>query len=117
MVLLDGAHLTLDQLLSIADERTEVAVAPEARQRVVAARRVVDAKAEGDAAVYGVNTGFGSFAETRIAREDLERLQVNLLRSHAAGVDTPLPVRAVRASMALRANVLAKGYSGIRPET
>ncbi len=116
MILLDGAHLTLDQLLSIADERTEVAVAPEARARVVAARRVVDEKVEGDAAVYGVNTGFGSFAETRIAREDLDRLQVNLLRSHAAGVDAPLPVRAVRASMALRANVLAKGYSGIRPE-
>jgi len=117
MVLLDGAHLTLDQLLSIADERTEVAVAPEARARVIAARHVVDEKAAGDAAVYGVNTGFGSFAETRIARADLERLQVNLVRSHAAGVDAPLPVRAVRASMALRANVLAKGYSGIRTET
>jgi histidine ammonia-lyase len=117
MIPLDGAHLTLDQLLTISDERTEISITPEARARVVAARRVVDEKAEGDAAVYGVNTGFGSFAETRIAREDLDRLQVNLLRSHAAGVDTPLPVRAVRASMALRANVLAKGYSGIRPET
>ena len=78
---------------------------------------MVDARADGDAAVYGVNTGFGSFAETRIDRHDLAALQVNLLRSHAAGVDEPLPVRAVRASMALRANVLAKGFSGIRLET
>lgn len=117
MILLDGDHLTLDQLISIADDGAEVAIAPAARVRVIAARRIVDDKADGDAAVYGINTGFGSFAETRIARADLERLQVNLLRSHAAGVDTPLPVRAVRASMALRANVLAKGYSGIRLET
>ena len=67
--------------------------------------------------VYGVNTGFGNFAETRIDKADLAALQLNLLRSHAAGVDEPLPVRAVRASMALRANVLAKGYSGIRVDT
>ena len=78
---------------------------------------MVDAAAAGDAAVYGVNTGFGNFAETRIDKADLAALQVNLLRSHAAGVDAPLPVRAVRASMALRANVLAKGFSGIRVET
>jgi histidine ammonia-lyase len=67
--------------------------------------------------VYGVNTGFGNFAETRINKTDLAALQLNLLRSHAAGVGEPLPVRAVRASMALRANVLAKGFSGIRVET
>jgi histidine ammonia-lyase len=67
--------------------------------------------------VYGINTGFGNFAETRIAKSDLTALQVNLVRSHAAGVDQPLPPRAVRAMMALRANVLAKGYSGIRPST
>ena len=64
-----------------------------------------------------INTGFGSFAETRIDRHDLAVLQVNLLRSHAAGVGEPLPVRTVRASMALRANVLAKGFSGIRLDT
>ena len=117
MILLDGAHLSLADLLAIADDRVEVALAPDARVRVVAARAVVDAKAGGDEAVYGVNTGFGNFAETRIDTADLAALQLNLLRSHAAGVDTPLPVRAVRASMALRANVLAKGYSGIRVET
>jgi histidine ammonia-lyase len=114
---LNGDTLTLDQLIAIADEHEPVELAPAARTRVIAARAVVDARAHGDAAVYGINTGFGSFAETRIARDDLAALQVNLVRSHAAGVDAPLPVRSVRASMALRANVLAKGFSGIRPET
>ena len=70
--------------------------------------------AAGDAPVYGINTGFGALAETRIPRGDLRTLQLNLLRSHAAGVGDPLPAAAVRATMALRANVLAKGYSGIR---
>ena len=114
---LNGDTLTLEELLAISDDRAKVSLAPAARARVGAARAVVDGRASGDAPVYGVNTGFGSFAETRINREDLAALQVNLLRSHAAGVDVPLPVRAVRASMALRANVLAKGYSGIRVET
>ena len=95
----------------------EVGIAPAACARVNAARAVVDARAAGDAPVYGVNTGFGSFAETRIERDALAALQVNLVRSHSAGVCEPLPVRAVRAAMALRANVLAKGFSGIRLET
>ena len=117
MIELNGDTLTLEQLVAIADDYEEVSLAASARRRVEAARAVVDRRAAGDAPVYGVNTGFGSFAETRIERSDLAALQVNLVRSHAAGVAEPLPVRAVRASMALRANVLAKGFSGIRPET
>jgi histidine ammonia-lyase len=116
-VVLDGEGLSLEALVQIADTDVEVAVAPAARARVATARAIVDRKAEGDVPVYGINTGFGSFAETRIDRDDLAQLQINLLRSHAAGVDAPLPVRAVRATMALRANVLAKGFSGIRIET
>ena len=69
--------------------------------------------ARGDQPVYGINTGFGNFAEVRIPSDSLAELQVNLLRSHAAGVGDPLPVPVVRATMALRANVLAKGFSGI----
>jgi histidine ammonia-lyase len=103
--------------LAIADEAADVALAPEARARVATSRAVGAAKAEGNDAVYGVNTGFGNFAETRIDKHDLAALQLNLLRSHAAGVDAPLPVRTVRAAMALRANVLAKGFSGVRVET
>src|SRR5687767_107922 len=117
MILLNGSNLSLKDLLAIADDGAEVALAPDARTRVTAARAVVDSKAAGAEAVYGVNTGFGNFAETRIDQRDLAALQLNLLRSHAAGVDAPLPVRTVRAAMALRANVLAKGFSGIRVET
>jgi histidine ammonia-lyase len=117
MIELTGNDLSLEQLVAIADDGVEIALADGARARVAAARAVVDRHAAAETPTYGVNTGFGSFAETTIARDDLERLQVNLLRSHAAGVGDPLPVRAVRASMALRANVLAKGFSGIRVET
>jgi histidine ammonia-lyase len=114
---LDGSSLTLEQLAHIADGDAEVRLAASAAARVRASRAVVDRMASGEAAVYGINTGFGSLAEVRIAREALSDLQVNLLRSHASGVGDALPVRAVRAATALRANVLAKGYSGARVET
>ena len=117
MIRLDGSSLTLEQLVAIADGYETVALHPDAAHRVDRARAVVDRKAQGDEPVYGINTGFGALAETRVSRDALGQLQVNLLRSHAAGVGDPLPVRAVRASMALRANVLAKGFSGIRRET
>ena len=117
MLVLDGNSLTLEHLIEISDGGAPVALAIEAAVRVDASRAVVQRKADGDAPVYGINTGFGALAETAIPRESLAALQLNLLRSHAAGVGEPLPVRAVRASMALRANVLAKGFSGIRRET
>ncbi len=117
MILLDGSSLSLSQIVDVADRGAPVGLAPDAIARVRASRAVVDAKARGDAPVYGINTGFGSFAEVKIAPDALEALQLNLLRSHAAGVGDPLPPRAVRAAMLLRANVLAKGYSGIRLET
>ena len=117
MVHLDGSSLTFAQLVAIADGGEETALAAAARPRIERARAVVDERAGRDEPVYGVNTGFGALADTRIARDALDQLQVNLLRSHAAGVGEPLPVRVVRASMALRANVLAKGFSGIRVET
>jgi len=117
MILLDGASLTLPELEAIADEYAPVSLDPAAARGVDAARAVVDRYAQGDAPVYGINTGFGSLAEVKIAKDALGGLQRNLLRSHAAGVDAPLAERAVRAMMALRANVLAKGYSGIRRST
>jgi histidine ammonia-lyase len=117
MVVLDGASLTIEQLLAIADRAEAVALGDAARARVRASREVVERRARGDEPAYGINTGFGSFAEVKIAPDALETLQLNLLRSHAAGVGDPLPVRTVRAIMALRANVLAKGFSGISVET
>jgi histidine ammonia-lyase len=117
MIQLDGSSLTIEQLLRIADEHEPVALAPDARARVLASRAVVERRARSDEPAYGINTGFGSFADVKIAADALEALQLNLLRSHAAGVGHPLPARTVRATMALRANVLAKGFSGIRVET
>jgi histidine ammonia-lyase len=117
MILLDGSSLTIEQLLAIADDREPIALSDGARRRVRAARDVVERRARSDEPAYGINTGFGSFADVKIAPDALEALQLNLLRSHAAGVGEPLPARVVRATMALRANVLAKGYSGISVET
>ena len=117
MIELDGASLTIDQLLTIAVDGEPVALTPAARARVAASRAVVERRARGDEPAYGINTGFGSFADVKIAPDALEALQLNLLRSHAAGVGKPLPRRAVRATMALRANVLAKGFSGISVDT
>jgi histidine ammonia-lyase len=116
-IVLDGSSLTLKQIVDIADGHEQVSLSAEAAERVRAARAVVDGMAASDEPVYGVNTGFGSLAEVRIAKGALSELQVNLLRSHASGVGEPLPVRAVRAATALRANVLAKGFSGSRLET
>lgn len=116
MIFLDGQSLTLAQLAAISDGAM-VGLQADAAARVDTARVVVDRKALGNEAVYGINTGFGALAETAIPRDALGALQLNLLRSHAAGVGEPLPRRAVRASIALRANVLAKGFSGIRRST
>jgi histidine ammonia-lyase len=117
MVLLDGSTLTLDALERIARQREPVGIAPDAAARVRASRAVIDDHLARGTPVYGVNTGFGALADVAIPADQLAALQLNLLRSHAAGLGDPLPVGAVRALMALRANVLAKGFSGIRPET
>src|SRR5262249_5690417 len=117
MILLDGSSLTIEQLVAIADDGEGIALSDAARARVQASRGVVERRARSAEPAYGINTGFGSFAEVTIAPDALEALQLTLLRSHAAGVGEPLPARAVRATMALRANVLAKGFSGISVRT
>jgi len=116
-VLLDGDTLKLDEVASIALGRVRVELAPSARERVRASRRLVEARAGEDRPHYGINTGFGTLAEVRVPRQDLERLQRNLVLSHAAGVGEPLPLQEARALLLLRANVLAKGLSGVREET
>ena len=115
-VTVDGRSLSLDAVRAVALDRAQVVVHPEARARMVRSRAVVDEKAQGSTPVYGVNTGFGLLADKKIPQDQLEQLQVNLLRSHAAGVGKPLPEPMVRAIMVLRANVLATGHAGTRPE-
>src|SRR5262245_19610336 len=117
--LLLGRNITLAELEQAARHRRRVALCPDARERVAASRRAIDAiAAAGDSApaVYGVNTGFGALAETRIHEGDVRALQRNLVRSHACGVGPDLGEAEVRAMMVLRAQVIALGFSGVRVE-
>ena len=116
LITLNGNDLSLEALASIADG-AEVALGSGAVRAIRASREVVDRAVSRGDVVYGVNTGFGNFADVRIGPADLESLQRNLVRSHAAGVGPNLSVRETRALMVLRANVLAKGFSGARLET
>jgi histidine ammonia-lyase len=114
-VVIDGNSLTIDDVFAVASGAT-VALSPTAATRMRASRGIVDALVERNEVAYGVTTGFGKLSEIAIPRDRLAELQVNLVRSHAAGVGPRLPDREVRALMLLRANVLAKGFSGARPE-
>lgn len=114
---LDGGRLDLQGLEDVARSRRPVALAPSAREAVRASRRVIDDAVDEGAVVYGVTTGFGNFADVLIPRDKLRELQLNLIRSHAAGVGDVLDEVETRALMLLRANVLAKGFSGVRLET
>ncbi|MCL2447888.1 MAG: histidine ammonia-lyase [Polyangiaceae bacterium] len=114
-----GRPLTLELLEDVARRGRPVSFDGEARGRVVRSRAAIEAIASaGDAAprVYGVNTGFGALAETRIGAADVRELQRNLVRSHSTGVGPDLGVAEVRGMMLLRAQVLALGMSGVRPE-
>ncbi|HVX41646.1 MAG TPA: histidine ammonia-lyase [Gemmatimonadaceae bacterium] len=115
-VRIDGNSLTLDQVADVASGRALAALMPYSRARALGARRIVQDIVDQRAVVYGVTTGFGKLSEISIPPERLAELQVNLVRSHAAGVGDLLPERETRAMMLLRANVIAKGYSGARPE-
>ena len=116
---LTGGDLTLEGVWRVAvEQRGAVEIAEGARERMLAARQVVEHAAQGSREhTYGVNTGFGRFVTMQIPEELTEELQVRLLRSHACGVGDPYPDEVVRAAMLLRANTLAKGNSGARVET
>lgn len=114
-LLLNGSSLTVSDVLEVAEGRRTVRLAPEARIRMLGTRAIVEGLAARGEAVYGVTTGFGKLSDIAIAPDQLAQLQLNIVRSHAAGVGPRLPEREVRAMMLLRANVLAKGFSGARP--
>ena len=112
---LDGNSLTIDDVYAVAVRSAPVKLSPAARDRAVESRRHVERLAARGQVAYGVTTGFGKLSDVVIPAERLAELQVNLIRSHAAGVGDPLPQREVRAMMLLRANVIAKGLTGARP--
>jgi histidine ammonia-lyase len=108
--------LTLEQLQAIHAGGVRLAIDDAARAQVRAAAEIVRRAAQGDAPVYGVNTGFGKLANTRIEAGELDRLQLNLIRSHSVGVGAPLAPEVVRLVLALKAASLARGASGVREE-
>jgi len=115
MTTLDGSHLTFDDVCRVSKDNGEVGIHPSAVVAMERSRAVVERLAAGDAPVYGVNTGVGLLADVRVPPEQLEELQRNVVRSHACGVGPALAREEVRAMMLIRANVLARGFSGIRP--
>jgi histidine ammonia-lyase len=112
----NGDGLALDDVVDVARRRARAELGPEVAQRMAPSRSVVTDAVERGAVVYGVSTGFGALADVPVAREDLETMQLALVRSHAAGVGAPLPDDAVRALLLLRARTIAAGASGCRPE-
>src|SRR5258706_14576592 len=115
MVVLDGDHLSIEEVIAVAAAADAVSLAPQSIEKMLRSRAVVEQLAAADAPVYGVNTGVGLLADVRVPQADLEQLQRNVIRSHAAGVGEPLDRGEGRAMMVVPANVLAKGFSRIPP--
>ncbi len=116
MIELGALPLTLDDVVRVAREREPVRLGAAARELMVRSRAVVESVVREGRAVYGVTTGFGELKERRIPEEQVRRLQINLLRSHCAGVGPAAGRDVVRAMLLLRAASLARGFSGCRPE-
>ncbi len=113
---IDGSSLTVEDVAAVARSGAEVRLSKSSLEKMERSRQQVLALVEQKKVVYGVTTGFGKFSNVVISQDQTEQLQKNLVMSHATGVGDPLPEEVVRAIMLLRANALAKGHSGIRPE-
>lgn len=111
-----GKNLRIADVISVATQNEKVGLAPEARARMQASRKVVEKRLSDGEPHYGINTGFGALAEVPISLDKVRTLQMNLVRSHSSGVGVPMPEDVVRAAMLLRAHTLALGLSGIRPQ-
>ena len=111
---ISGNDLTLECVRDVACERRAALLSADAREAVNLARAVVEEIVAGNKVAYAITTGVGKLSDVRIAGDQIRELQVNLVRSHAVGVGTPLSIAETRAMMLLRANSLAKGHSGVR---
>ncbi|KAK6993459.1 histidine ammonia-lyase [Biomphalaria glabrata] len=117
LIALDGDSLSTDDLIRLGKGICNLTLTSEAEQKVNKSRALVEEILASNKVVYGITTGFGKFARTVIAKEKLVELQENLIRSHAAGVGSALPPERTKMLLALRINVLAKGYSGVSLDT
>lgn len=116
MIEIDGHHLSLEEVVRVARKGEPVAISAVGRQNIERSRQWLKAILDTDRPVYGINTGFGIFADRRIPSRDSARLSRNLILSHSIGTGESLPIEVVRAAMLVRANTLAKGHSGVRSE-
>ncbi len=116
-IVIDGSSLTLEQIEQFLKENPTVVIDKDAKKRIEKSRALVEKWVENGEVIYGVTTGFGEFANVNISREDLQKLQENLILSHSVGCGENLPPFIVKIMMLLRLNALAKGYSGIRYST
>src|SRR5689334_20185915 len=112
---INGNDLSLNDLRQVVYEQLPVELAESARKKVIAAREVVEKLLRENRVAYAINTGVGKLSDVHIEPAQNRQLQVNLIRSHSAGVGEPLSQEETRAMMLLRANSLAKGFSGVRP--
>jgi histidine ammonia-lyase len=115
-VIVNGDALTVEDVVDVALGLATAELGPDVEARMQASRDVVTAALHGHRPVYGVNTGFGALADTRVGEQDLATLQRAILMSHAAATGEPLNDETVRALLLLRARTLAAGYSGVRAD-
>lgn len=113
---IDGENLDLEMLEKVIKKEEKVTISGEAKERVLRSRNSLMKLIAAGAPIYGVNTGFGSLLNTKIDRDDSQKLQLNLIRSHSSGFGKPLSEEKVRAIMLVRANSLSRGYSGVSLE-
>jgi histidine ammonia-lyase len=116
-LIINGENLTINDIVHVARNHAKVTLSPKAKEKIRQSRQVLEQLIREKKTIYGVTTGFGAFGNVPIQPKDIRELQLNLIRSHSAGVGEPATTEVVRAMMLLRANTLAKGYSGIRLET
>lgn len=116
-LIIDGTSLTFEKIESFLKNNLQVELSAQSKKNVLASRKLVEEWIEKGEVIYGVTTGFGDFSNVHISKKDIQKLQENLIISHSAGVGENLPPFIVKLMMLLRANALARGFSGIRLET
>jgi len=114
MIKLTGENLNSENVWQISRKEAPVELGQEARARIRESRGYIEGRIQAKEVIYGVNTGFGAFSSVQISQPDIVQLQKNLIRSHSSGVGEPFAPEQTRAIMALRANALARGHSGVR---
>ena len=115
-VVIDGNHLNIEDAVALSKGLARATISDKSMKAMSASRQAIEKIIQSDEVVYGINTGFGSMSSVRISGSDLDDLQTNLIRSHACGIGENMDPEHVLLMMVFRANSLAKGVSGIRPE-